>query len=53
MTDELHYAIPFGIFGRLANAIFVEREVNSIFDFRSTVLETYFIKNKPATAIAS
>ena len=53
MTDELHYAIPFGIFGRLANAIFVEREVNSIFDFRSPVLETYFIKNKAATAIAS
>jgi ligand-binding SRPBCC domain-containing protein len=49
MTDELHYAIPFGILGRLANAIFVEHEVNSIFDFRFKILETHFVKNKTGT----
>lgn len=52
MTDDLHYAIPFGVLGRLANAIFVQREVNSIFEFRFRFLETYFTKSKtgiPAT----
>lgn len=46
MTDELHYAIPFGIFGRLANALFVAGEVNAIFDYRFNVLKTYFTKSK-------
>lgn len=46
MTDELHYAIPYGIFGQLANWIFVEREVCSIFDYRFKVLETYFSKQR-------
>jgi ligand-binding SRPBCC domain-containing protein len=46
MTDEVRYAIPLGFIGRLANWLFVEREVNAIFDFRFTTLEQYF--NKPA-----
>lgn len=45
MTDELNYAIPFGIIGRLASRIFVEREVNTIFDHRFKVLEQFFIKD--------
>jgi ligand-binding SRPBCC domain-containing protein len=44
MTDELHYAVPFGILGQLANWLFVEREVYRIFDFRFKVLETFFEK---------
>jgi ligand-binding SRPBCC domain-containing protein len=52
MVDELHYAIPFGIFGRIANAVFVEREVNSIFDYRFKILETYFKKNKTGVTVA-
>lgn len=47
MTDEVNYAIPFGILGRLANWLFVGREVNRIFDHRYQVLEKYF-KNKIA-----
>lgn len=46
MTDELNYAIPYGIVGRLANALFVEREVKAIFDHRFKVLEQYFAKEK-------
>src|SRR5688572_29769556 len=42
MTDEVHYAIPFGFVGRIANWLFVEREVNAIFNFRFTTLEQYF-----------
>jgi ligand-binding SRPBCC domain-containing protein len=42
IVDEVNYAIPLGILGRLAAWLFVEREVNSIFDYRFKVLETYF-----------
>lgn len=46
MTDEVNYAIPLGIAGRLAHWLFVERQVNGIFDHRYKVLETYFAKEK-------
>jgi ligand-binding SRPBCC domain-containing protein len=42
MTDEVNYAIPLGFIGRLANWLFVERQVNAIFDYRFNVLEKYF-----------
>lgn len=35
MTDLLHYAIPFGIFGRLANSLFVANKVKEVFEFRT------------------
>lgn len=44
MTDVVEYSIPLGLFGRLAHWLFVEREVNRIFDYRFTVLQTYFHK---------
>jgi len=45
MIDEVNYAIPLGFIGRIANSLFVEREVNRIFEHRYHVLETYF--NQP------
>ena len=42
MTDEVRYALPMGVLGRLAHSLFVEREVNRIFDYRYRVLEQYF-----------
>lgn len=42
MIDEVNYAIPFGIIGRLAHWLFVGREVSRIFDHRFKVLEEYF-----------
>jgi ligand-binding SRPBCC domain-containing protein len=32
--DEVRYAIPFGIFGRLAHWTFVNRDLRGIFDYR-------------------
>lgn len=47
MTDILHYAIPFGIIGRFANLIFVDRKISSIFDYREKTLNSIFnIQNK-------
>ncbi len=34
MTDKVSYKIPFGIFGRLANSIFIKKELLNIFTFR-------------------
>ncbi|MBN8575367.1 MAG: SRPBCC family protein [Cytophagales bacterium] len=45
MTDEVNYVIPLGILGRLANVLFVGREVNRIFDYRYKVLEAHFKKS--------
>ena len=42
MTDEVNYAMPLGILGRLAHLLFVRRQIMLIFDYRSTVLKEYF-----------
>ena len=39
MTDEVNYAIPLGWLGQLAHWIFVDREVNRIFEYRFKKLE--------------
>jgi ligand-binding SRPBCC domain-containing protein len=44
MTDVVEYSLPFGLLGHLAHWLFVEREVNRIFDYRFSVLQTYFQK---------
>lgn len=45
MTDVVEYAIPFGLMGRLANFLFVAREVKRIFAYRFEVVEKLFNKN--------
>ena len=42
MTDELEYAIPLGLLGRLANFLFVGREVKDIFNYRFHSLKSIF-----------
>jgi ligand-binding SRPBCC domain-containing protein len=42
MTDEVNYAIPFGVLGRFTHWIFVRSQVNSIFDYRFRILQTLF-----------
>ncbi len=39
MKDILHYKVPFGVIGTLANALFVEKMVDQIFTYREEVLE--------------
>lgn len=46
MTDEVNYAIPLWLLGRLAHVLFVGREVNRIFNHRFMVLEKFFKSNK-------
>ena len=44
MTDVLHYKVPFGFIGDIANSLFVKNKVNEIFDYRTKKLEELFGK---------
>ncbi|TSA20416.1 CDP-paratose 2-epimerase [bacterium] len=52
MTDEIHYALPFGLLGKIAHALFVRRQLDMIFDFRKATLETVFPDTAASTHIA-
>lgn len=42
MRDIVHYKLPLGPLGQIANALFVSRQVASIFDYRFRKLEQLF-----------
>jgi ligand-binding SRPBCC domain-containing protein len=42
MTDIVHYQAPFGIIGRLAEILFINRKVKHIFDYRNRKLLDIF-----------
>jgi ligand-binding SRPBCC domain-containing protein len=42
MSDIVHYKIPFGILGDLSQALFVRKELKSIFDYRIKAVERIF-----------
>ncbi len=42
MTDIVHYAIPLGIIGRIANTLIVKNKLKEIFDYRYKKVETIF-----------
>lgn len=44
MTDEVNYALPMGILGRLAHSLFVKKQLQGIFKHRFNVLEEMFRK---------
>ena len=43
--DYVRYAIPMGIIGRIANNIFVEKDLRYIFQHRQTMISKLFSKN--------
>jgi hypothetical protein len=42
MTDEVRYEVPWGLLGRCARFLFVEREIKKIFDYRRSVIAEMF-----------
>ena len=46
MTDIVHYKIPFWFLGDIANSLFVQQQVQGIFDFRFKKVEELFVTNK-------
>ncbi len=45
MKDVVHYKLPFGIFGKLANTLVVKKQLQQIFDFRYNKLNKIFNNN--------
>ena len=39
MTDLLHYKVPYWIVGDIADALFVDRQIETIFSFRKKAIE--------------
>jgi ligand-binding SRPBCC domain-containing protein len=50
MTDTVKYAMPMGLIGRLVHVLFVQRQLESIFNFRRERVEETF--SQASTAIA-
>jgi ligand-binding SRPBCC domain-containing protein len=46
MTDILDYAVPYSVFGRIANAVLVKKEVQKIFMHRTKSVDDLFGKYK-------
>ena len=44
MEDLVHYKLPLGILGAFAHSLFVRRQLNGIFTYRTKVLEERFGK---------
>jgi ligand-binding SRPBCC domain-containing protein len=42
MTDIVHYRIPLGLLGDLANWLFVKKKLESIFQYRYKAVEELF-----------
>jgi ligand-binding SRPBCC domain-containing protein len=40
--DEVRYALPFGVIGRMARTLFVARQLEDIFAYRSRVIKEMF-----------
>jgi len=48
ITDNVIYAVPFGLLGRFINMIYIKYDLNSIFNYRHKILNKIFteIKNQ-------
>lgn len=46
MTDIVHYKIPFWFLGDIANELFVKKQLEGIFNFRTLAVEQLFGKQK-------
>ena len=44
MKDIITYIPPYGIIGRIANYLFIKRQVEKIFDYRKKILDRMFNK---------
>ena len=43
MHDEIAYALPFGILGKIAHFLFVRKKIEQIFNYRKAILHKIFL----------
>jgi ligand-binding SRPBCC domain-containing protein len=46
MIDIIHYKLPFGFLGRLANSLFVKKQLKEIFEYRHKKIDELFNSKK-------
>ncbi len=46
MSDLVEYALPFGVFGRLAHALLVQRQLREIFDYRRIMVQRLLLSEQ-------
>lgn len=42
MTDIVHYVVPLGFLGRIANSLFIRKQLEGIFEYRTKVVDQVF-----------
>ena len=42
MRDRVEYELPFGVLGRIAHALLVQRQLEGIFEYRRSAIERLF-----------
>ena len=42
IIDRIHYSIPFGFLGQLVNYLFINRDLNNIFEYRKKIINQHF-----------
>lgn len=47
MTDIVSYSPPFGFIGRIANCLFIKRQLSAIFSFREKAINQIFTNMQP------
>jgi ligand-binding SRPBCC domain-containing protein len=47
MTDLIHYQLPLGWLGSIANALFVRRQLTTIFEYRRKKITELFAQKQP------
>ena len=40
--DKIHYIVPFGMFGRIINLLWITKDLDSIFTYRRNKIDQYF-----------
>ncbi len=46
MTDEVRYAMPYGWAGEFVHLLWVEKQLNRIFDFRAHIVAAFLVAKK-------
>ncbi len=42
MNDEVNYVVPFGVFGRIAHYLYVKKELEDVFLYRTKIIDKIF-----------
>lgn len=53
MTDIVSYIVPFGFIGRLAHRLFIRKQLEGIFDYRTKKVEELFPSGQKAKSAGS